>query len=62
MNIKCRGYEGTLIRLESCGNMTAGGEFHAVWYEVKLRTHDGATVSLSRVKEEEIEISGVGIA
>lgn len=57
MNVKCRGYEGMLLNLDSYGNMLPDGKFYLTGYEITLLSPDGiATIKLGKVQKEEIEI------
>lgn len=60
MRVKCRGCEGKLIYLDA----TETAEIHTVdgikcviaWYDISIRSDDGAKIVLTRVNPEEVEV------
>lgn len=62
MKIECRGYAGNLINLEATEEYEAGigrgrlPHYTTQWYEISIRTDDGAKITLSAVSEREIRV------
>lgn len=59
MKIKCRGYSGELVSLDATeaavSTVSVDILYDIEWYDIEIRTEDGAKISLSRVKKNEIE-------
>lgn len=56
MKVRCKDYEGELIKLETYTiGMTLGGKFQAILYEIEIALNQKSTITISAVKAEDIE-------
>lgn len=52
MRVKCRGFEGWLVRIGHTGTTESG-----MYYELKIDMGHGETVEINRVNAREIEVT-----
>lgn len=56
MKVRCKDYEGELIKLEThIIGTTLGGKFQAILYKIEIALNLNSTVTISDVKAEDIE-------
>ena len=57
MRIKCRGYEGHVISMDGTESIIRLSEEYKIeWYDIAIRSDDGAKIVLTRVRSVEIEV------
>lgn len=56
MKVRCKGFEGELIKLEThIIGATLGGKFQAILYEIEIALNQKSTITISDVRAEDIE-------